>query len=248
MISNDLKARMLACKRVCVFTGAGVSAESGIPTFRDSGGLWENYKPEDLVTPEAFSRDPLTVWRWHVWLQNIAFNAQPNAAHKTIAAMDEYFPEFMLITQNIDTLHERAGTKRMLKIHGDIMQMLCLKNKHLIQLTNPIAQDALNNPGSLPKCPYCGSTCRPNVVWFGECLCQETMERARDAVHNCDLLLIVGTSGAVSGGYGFAQLAMLNKALIVEVNTEQSALSHLVDEIILEPAAAVLPMLFDNFS
>lgn len=243
MLPGDLERHFRESKRVCVFTGAGVSAESGIPTFRDSGGLWENHKPEDLVTSEAFARDPVTVWRWHIWLQGICFAAEPNNAHRLIASMDQNFPEFLLITQNIDTLHERAGTKRMVKLHGDIMELRCLDSYHITTLESPLDKDEVE-ADRLPKCPECGGVCRPNVTWFGELLAPEPLDIGSEFASRCDLFLIVGTSGMVSGGYGFAELAKRAGALIVEVNPERSALTHLADISIRRPAAKALTKIF----
>lgn len=243
-ISDEIRDRIKLSKRVCVFTGAGVSAESGIPTFRDSGGLWENYRAEDLVTPVAFARDPVLVWRWHIWLQNLSHNAEPNAGHKVIAAMDRHYPEFLVITQNIDDLHERAGTSRMVKLHGDIMETLCLKHGHVERVESPFAEDAVTNLESLPKCPKCGALSRPNVVWFGEFLPDGPIEAGKDFAATCDLFLIVGTSGVVSGGYGFTELAKAAGALIIEVNPEESELSYMVDLAVRLPAAEALPMIF----
>ena len=248
MISNEIHDRIQSSKRVCVFTGAGVSAESGIPTFRDPGGIWENYRPEDLVTPEAFSRDPALVWRWHAWLQGLSFNAQPNAAHVTIAEMDRTFPEFLLITQNIDDLHERAGATRMVKLHGDIMQTRCLNKGHILRLDSPLDPEKIQDRDSLPRCPECGARCRPDVVWFGEWLPSGPLESGILFSGTCDLLFIVGTSGAVSGGYGFAEFAKRAGALIIEVNPEESALSHYAEVVIREPAAEALPRIFSGKS
>lgn len=229
-----------------MFTGAGVSAESGIPTFRDSGGLWENYKLEDLVTPEAFDRDPVTVWRWHVWLQGLCYSAQPNPAHKVIAALDEHYPEFLLVTQNIDDLHERAGTSRMVKLHGDIMEIICLEKGHLTRLSLPFDEKSITGSDTLPKCPVCGGLSRPNVVWFGEMLPVEPLYKAREASENCDLFLIVGTSGTVSGGYGFTEMAKYNGALIIEANPDESALTHLTDLSVRESAVIALSQIFNK--
>lgn len=238
-----LRERIRNSKRVCAFTGAGISAESGIPTFRDAGGLWENYNVEDLVTPEAFERDPAVVWRWHIWLQGLSFNAQPNAAHNTLAEMDALFPEFLVITQNIDDLHERAGTNRMVKLHGDIMEILCLEHGHISRVTAPM--DAGNiSSDSLPVCPVCGGAARPNVVWFGEMLPVEPLASATEFSQRCDLLFIIGTSGAVSGGYGFAEYARYAGACIVEINPQESALTYLADVSIRKPAAVAMPELF----
>lgn len=248
MLPEGMKERIRNCKSACVFTGAGVSAESGIPTFRDAGGLWENYRPEDLVTPEAFHRDPVVVWRWHAWLQGMSYTAKPNAAHDVIAEMDKWYPDFLLVTQNIDTLHERAGTKRMVKLHGDIMRMRCLSEGSIIQLERPLDKDSIVSSETLPRCPQCGSICRPDVVWFGELLPIEPLECARRFAERCDLFLIVGTSGAVSGGYGFTELAKYSGALVIEVNPEESMLSHLADAVVRLPAAQSLPEIFTKSS
>jgi len=245
MLSTEVRDRIKRCTRACVFTGAGVSAESGIPTFRDAGGLWENYRPEDLVTVEAFARDPVTVWRWHVWLQNLCHGAKPNAAHDAIAALERAFPEFLCITQNIDDLHERAGTKRMAKLHGDIMEMRCLGKGHVIPLDSPLEEDSITSRDDFPKCPQCGSICRPNVVWFGEFLPVEPLNLGRDFSARCDLFIIVGTSGVVSGGYGFTELAKLAGAFIIEVNPQESALTHLAHASIRLPAAQALPEMLE---
>ncbi|MHB0997715.1 MAG: SIR2 family NAD-dependent protein deacylase [Armatimonadota bacterium] len=247
MIPEHIQHRIDTARKVCVFTGAGVSAESGIPTFRDSGGLWENYKLEDLVTPEAFARDPVAVWRWHAWLQGLSYSAQPNPAHKVIAAIDAVYPEFLLITQNIDDLHERAGTKRMVKLHGDIMEILCLDRGHLVRVDVPVDSESIVDRESLPRCPQCGGEARPNVVWFGEMLPVEPLYKAHDFSGDCDLFIIVGTSGAVSGGYGFTESAKYAGALIIEVNPEESALSHLADISIRLPAAEVMSQIFHNY-
>ncbi len=228
---------------MCVFTGAGVSAESGIPTFRDAGGLWENYRPEDLVTIEAFEHDPVVVWRWHIWLQNLCHNAQPNPAHDAIARLDHNSPEFLCITQNIDDLHERAGTNRIVKIHGDLMEIRCLAHEHVTPLKAVLAENSIQSVDDFPKCPKCGSPCRPNVVWFGEMLPIEALDRARRFASRCDLFIIVGTSGTVSGGYGFTEMARHNGALILEVNPQPSELTYLTDLSIRLPAAEALPEL-----
>lgn len=244
MITDEVRERIACAKSVCVFTGAGVSAESGIPTFRDSGGLWENYKLEDLVTPEAFERDPVTVWRWHLWLHSLSRKAEPNDAHRIIAAMDAAYPEFLLITQNVDDLHERAGTERMVKIHGDIMEIQCTDAGHSARIDQSIDSEAIVDRNTLPVCPVCGGSARPNVVWFGEMLPIEPMHKAYDFAASCDLFIIVGTSGAVSGGYGFAELAKKAGALVIEVNPEESVLSHLADITIRQPAAVAMSQIY----
>lgn len=246
LIAEEALERIGRCRRVCVFTGAGVSAESGIPTFRDSGGLWENYRLEDLVTPEAFDREPIAVWRWHAWLQGLCFDAQPNTAHEVLAKLDAKYPDYLLITQNIDDLHERAGTRRMVKIHGDIMETRCLGNGHITRAYSPYDKDAMISRETLPRCTECGGLARPNVVWFGEMLPIEPLNVAWEFSGICDLFVIVGTSGTVSGGYGFTELAKRAGALILEVNPQESALTHLADYFVKLPAAQALPEIFQD--
>lgn len=185
MITDDIRKRIDSAKSVCVFTGAGVSAESGIPTFRDSGGLWENFKLEDLVTPEAFQRDPVSVWRWHLWLRSLSCKAEPNEAHKIIAQMEAVYPDFLVITQNVDDLHERAGSEKIAKIHGDIMEITCLNKGHLTRVDRKAMIDEVVDEKSLPVCPVCGGRARPNVVWFGEMLPLEPLYRAYDSAGAC---------------------------------------------------------------
>ncbi len=243
MLPEDVKQRVAQSRKVCVFTGAGVSAESGIPTFRGTDGLWENHPVEDLVTPEGFRRDPVTVWRWHLWLHDLSTSAEPNDAHRVIAAMDSRYPDFLLVTQNIDDLHERAGTRRMVKLHGDITEMSCLGCSRVHPVTAHTPRDEITSE-MLPKCPTCGTRCRPNVVWFGELLPVEPICTGREFAAECDLLLIVGTSGTVGGGYGFAELALSAGALVIEVNPEPSMLTCMAHISIRRPAAEALPEIF----
>lgn len=244
MINDDMRKRIDSAGSVCVFTGAGVSAESGIPTFRDSGGLWENYKLEDLVTPEAFRRDPVSVWRWHLWLRSLSSKAEPNEAHRIIAEMESAYPEFLVITQNVDDLHERAGSKKIAKIHGDIMEITCLSKGHLSRVDSQTLIDEAMDVKSLPVCPECGGKARPNVVWFGEMLPTEPLSKAYEAAGACDLFIIVGTSGVVSGGYGFTEMAKNAGALIIEVNPEESTLSRFADICIRNNAVSAMSQIY----
>jgi NAD-dependent deacetylase len=248
VLPKEIRSRVEASTRVCVFTGAGISAESGIPTFRDAGGLWENYRPEDLVTAGAWERDPVVVWRWHAWLQGVSFAAQPNPAHVAIAEADARYPEFLVITQNIDTLHERAGTKRMVKLHGDIMQMSCLSQGHIVKLETPLEKNSITSRDTLPRCPECGGICRPNVVWFGELLPWEPLTEGQEFAAACDLFLIVGTSGVVSRGYGFTEMAKAAGALIIEVNPEPSELSRFAHLCMRLPAGKGVHEIFTKHS
>lgn len=161
-----------------------------------------------------------------------------------LARLDHASPEFLCITQNIDDLHERAGTNRIVKIHGDIMQTRCLAKDHVTQLTTALDEHSIRSSDDFPKCPKCGSPCRPNVVWFGEMLPVEPLDRARRFASRCDLFIIVGTSGVVSGGYGFTEMAKHNGAFILEINPRPSELTYLADLSIRLPAAEALPEMF----
>jgi NAD-dependent protein deacetylase/lipoamidase len=194
-------------RRVVAFTGAGVSADSGIPTFRGPHGLWRNFRAEDLATPEAFDRDPKLVWEWYEWRRELIRRAQPNAAHTAIA----HLPYCTVVTQNVDGLHARAGARDVIELHGNIFRVRCAREG-----TTSLREDAFD---SLPRCG-CGAWLRPDVVWFGEMLPEEALARASAAIMGADLLLVIGTSGVV---YPAAGLVSLHRGLSIEVNPAISA-------------------------
>ncbi|MHB9035307.1 MAG: SIR2 family NAD-dependent protein deacylase [Armatimonadota bacterium] len=232
-----------SAKRVFVFTGAGVSKESGLPTFRDLDGEWTKYDPMTFATLDGFLHNPVMVWNMYRSRQKQIAEARPNAAHIVIAQMESYYPEFLLATQNVDDLHERAGSRKMVKIHGDVCQIRCTDcgEVHAVcdfDLDEEFDQD------TLPKCPECGALCRPNIVWFGEYVPQESMLAAVNAATECDLMLIVGTSGEVSGGYGFAEYALQHGAKIVDINPGAGALTHYAHFWVPEPAGVALPRIW----
>ena len=184
--------RLRAARRVAVLTGAGVSAESGIPTFRDAmTGLWAKYRPEELATPEAFRRDPRLVWQWYDWRNGLVTKAEPNPAHRALVAMERRVPGFTLITQNVDGLHRRAGSRHILELHGSLERARCSRCD--------VRQSWPHGTGESgpPPCPACGAPLRPDVVWFGESLPEDALEAALDASQECDLFLSVGTSNLV---------------------------------------------------
>lgn len=234
-----------AARRVFVFTGAGVSKESGLPTFREAEGVWQKYDPMTLATMEGFSRDPLMVWNMYRMRQKQIASAEPNPAHITIARMEEHYPEFLLATQNVDDLHERAGNRNMVKIHGDAWQMRCLDHGEVFDVRDFNFPDEFS-AATLPRCPKCQGLCRPNIVWFGEFVPAEPMAAAVTSAANCDLMLIVGTSGEVSGGYGFAEYAAANGAKIVEINPSRGQLTRLADFWVAEAAGEALPRIFSG--
>lgn len=231
-------------KHVFVFTGAGVSKESGLPIFRDLDGEWTKYDPMTFATLDGFLQNPVMVWNLYRRRQQQIADAQPNPAHVTIAEMESYYPDFLLCTQNVDDLHERAGSRKIVKIHGDVTRVRCIDCGRNHMVADYDFPDEFDN-GSLPKCSGCGGLCRPDIVWFGEYVPQEAFIASTMAANECDLMLIVGTSGEVSGGYGFAERALNHGAKIVEVNPTQGALTHYAHFWIPEPAGVALPQIWE---
>src|SRR4051794_17098967 len=170
-------------RKIVCFTGAGVSAESGIPTFRGPGGLWRNYRAEDLATPAAFARDPKLVWEWYEWRRGLIRAAEPNAAHRAIARLEDA----VVVTQNVDGLHARAGSRNVIELHGNILRSRCMNAGHPL----PRREKETGDQG-LPRC-NCGALLRPDVVWFGEMLPRDALSAAVEAIRGADLLLIIGT-------------------------------------------------------
>ena len=234
------KSVVLRSIPVVVFTGAGVSAESGLATFRGVGGLWADFDPVTLATPEAFAREPKRVWDWYASRYVGVRDSEPNAAHRAIARLEESFPSLLVVTQNIDRMHQRSGSRRVLELHGNIWTARCnacgreVDMASLIDLTDPTADS--------PRCG-CGGRMRPSVVWFGERLPMGVFEEAAEAASDCRLLLVVGTSATVYPAAGLIELAAQNGAFVVEVNREATPLSHLADRSYRDLAGDVLPRL-----
>lgn len=220
-----------------VLTGAGVSKESGIPTFRDAQtGLWANYRAEDLATREGFLENPKMVWEWYDFRRNKVWDTQPNPGHFALAELETLFQRFTLITQNIDNLHQQAGSRNVLELHGNIFRYKCLDNNH------PISLELLENPdASPPSCPYCNAYVRPDVVWFGEMLPEITLRQAFEQASSADVMLIAGTSGVVQPAASLPVTAKESGATVIEVNPEMSALTPLVVDLFLQgPSGSIL--------
>lgn len=230
-------------KRVFVFTGAGASKESGLPTFRDTDGEWKKYDPMTFATMEGFARDPVAVWNMYRLRQRQIADAQPNLGHITLARMEHRYTEFLLATQNVDDLHERGGSRKMVKLHGDAWQMRCLDTSEVFDTRDFDMPDEFTLD-TLPRCPRCDGICRPNIVWFGEYVPQDAMYAAMSSAATCDLMLIVGTSGEVSNGYGFAEYAIANGARIIEINPSEGSLTHYAHFWVPEPAGVALPRIW----
>lgn len=237
VIPNELIAALRTARRVTVLTGAGISAESGVPTFREAqAGLWSHYHPEELATPDAFQRNPQLVWEWYVWRRQLVSAAQPNAGHAALAVMQTYVPQWTLITQNVDGLHQRAGSQGVIELHGSLLRYVCSARQHIVSLEVP----AMGMP---PVCPRCGSLVRPDVVWFGEPLPVAAMVEAFEAAAHCDVFLSIGTSGVVQPAASLPLEALAGGALTVEINPDETPLSRRVDLTLRGPAGQLLPAL-----
>jgi len=212
-----LAARLAGSPRITVVTGAGVSAASGVPTFRGAGGLWKSHRPEELATPEAFDRDPLLVWEWYAWRRELVAKARPNRAHEVLAAWSRRYPEFRLVTQNVDGLHERAGTRNVVRFHGSIWELSCWRSCGASP--GRWRDDTTPLPAIPPPCPHCGGLARPGVVWFGEAIDPAVLEESLAAL-DCDVCLVVGTSAVVYPAAGLADEARRRGAYTIEINPE----------------------------
>jgi NAD-dependent deacetylase len=202
-------------RHVAVLTGAGVSAESGLPTFRDSlTGLWAKHRPEDLATPEAFERNPGTVWAWYRMRREAALAAEPNPAHLALARLESLVPRFTLITQNVDGLHRRAGSRNVVELHGDLTRARCSREGAVVERWQEPADG-----GEPPRCEGCGAFLRPDVVWFGEQLPEQALSQAYAAVYDCDVFLTVGTSNLVEPAASLPWLAAAQGAIVGVINT-----------------------------
>jgi NAD-dependent deacetylase len=234
---------LTAARRVVVLSGSGISAESGVPTFRGPDGLWEKHRPEDLATPGAFARDPALVWRWYHWRRGLIAGCLPNPAHQAVAALEQRLDaqggRFTLITQNVDGLHELAGSRRVLAIHGSIWRLRCID-------CGQAREDRSLDLPEQPACPGCGGLLRPDVVWFGEPLDHHLLEAAWRAAREAQAMLVVGTSAVVQPAASLAHVAKQVGATVIQVNLEPTSHTDRVDYALLGPAGEILPQLVEN--
>jgi NAD-dependent deacetylase len=242
-MSADFDPRLVralrAARRIGVLTGAGISAESGIPTFRDAQtGLWARFRPEELATAEAFRLNPQLVWDWYAWRRGRVAGAVPNAGHLALARLEGRVPVLTLVTQNVDGLHQRAGSVDVVELHGNIHRSRCFVEDVVIAA----APETDERP---PRCPRCGAHLRPDVVWFGEALPPRALERAEAVARECDLFLSIGTSGAVFPAAQLPLTARQSGATVVEVNRDPTPLTRVASFSLLGPAGAILPALLD---
>lgn len=232
----DLLGTLRGAERVVALTGSGVSAESGVPTFREAQtGLWERFDPLELATPEAFARDPRLVWDWYEWRRGLVERAEPNLGHLALAQLERRLPALTLITQNVDGLHQKAGSEYVTELHGNILRSRC-------SLEATVVEDYA--PGEAPPpCPNCGAPLRPDVVWFGEALPAEVSRVASEAAGACDLFLSVGTSSLVYPAAALPFEALENGARLVEINPNETPLTPYATHVVRGEAGKVLPAL-----
>jgi len=226
--------------KVAVLTGAGISAESGIPTFRGKDGLWKNFRAEELATPEAFKRNPALVWEWYLWRRSIIEKAEPNKGHKALVELENILGDnFLLITQNVDGLHQKAGSKRLVELHGSIWRVRCLSCGANYHDYNTFYEKLP------PSCEECGGLIRPDVVWFGEGLPEKALNMAFQWTMSCDVFVSIGTSGVVYPAAELPFLAKRHGAKVIEINPETTPISSIADVIIREPATTGVPKLLE---
>lgn len=238
--SQHLVERLARAERVAVLTGAGISAESGVPTFRDPGGLWQQFKPEELANVRAFLRNPVLVQGWYAHRRTVVQEVQPNAGHDALATLERLVPTFTLITQNVDNLHQRAGSEAVVELHGNLLRSYC------IDCEAPAEMEALQPDGEAAvTCGACGGNIRPDVVWFGEMLPVVALDHAQQAAMTADVFLTIGTSAVVYPAADLPLIARQHDAYVAEINLEPSAIADYVDEVVLGKAGAVLPELID---
>jgi NAD-dependent deacetylase len=231
-----LKGTIAAARAVTILTGAGISADSGVPTFRGADGLWRNYRAEDLATPAAFERNPRLVWEWYDWRRQQIITKQPNDAHYAVVELERRCAQFWLITQNVDGLHRVAGSRKLSEIHGNIWMVRCTECAQVEENREvPIE--------ILPTCKKCGGLLRPHIVWFGESLDQQDLTRCDGALRNCDVLLIIGTSGVVYPAAGFAARAKEAGAFVAELNVDDTPHTSVVDLSLRGRAKELMPLL-----
>ena len=229
--------KLRTARSVTVLTGAGVSAASGVPTFRGEEGLWKSYRAESLATPEAFAENPPLVWEWYQWRRQLIAKCEPNEAHDVLARWSRHFDDFTLITQNVDGLHERAGTQNVIRFHGSIWEVLCWSGCR--ESPDRWLNEIVPFTELPPHCPYCDGLLRPGVVWFGEGISPEVLERSLNAL-SCDVFLAIGTSSLVYPAASLSSAAKAEGATAIEINLESTPVSSQLDLSVQGPAETIM--------
>jgi NAD-dependent deacetylase len=238
MTDSETILRLKGAKSIVFFTGAGISAESGISTFRGAGGIWNKLKPEELASMDGFMKNPEMVWEWYKYRKEVIHKTQPNAGHIAIAQFQDIIPEVTVVTQNIDNLHRRAGSKNIFELHGNIEKNYCMKCKKRYD-------GDIDLSAKVPVCE-CGGMIRPDIVWFGEYLPEDQFIGSEKAVRNCDVFVAAGTSAVVYPAAGLIYAAKEAGAYIIEINIEETEISAFADISYFEKTGTVLPRLLND--
>jgi NAD-dependent deacetylase len=230
-------------ERLAALTGAGISKESGIPTFRDAlDGLWARYDPEQLATPSAFGRNPDLVWRWYMYRRNLVRQAEPNPGHLALADLEGLLPHVTVLTQNVDNMHRRAGSSDVVELHGNLTRFKCSADCRGTSTVIDL-ETIDHNEEVAPPCPYCGAHIRPDVVWYGEALPHDVLQRALAVSERCQVMLVVGTSGVVQPAASLPSVAKRHGAMVIDVNPEPSGITPIADIFLQGLSGEVLPLL-----
>lgn len=236
-VPEALASALRSARHVVALTGSGVSAESGVPTFREAQiGLWSQFDPHELATPQAFDANPRLVWEWYEWRRQLVAGAMPNAAHVALADLQRKLPRFTLITQNVDGLHRLAGSHPVIELHGNIRRTIC-------SLERTVVESWPTSDHLPPRCPSCRAYLRPDVVWFGESLPSSAIEAAFDACRQCDLFFSIGTSALVQPAASLAHIAAEAGAIVAQVNLGETPLTPFADFSLYGKAGILLPAL-----
>ncbi len=236
MLSQKLLTRIKNASSVTVMTGAGISAESGVPTFRGKDGIWENNKVEELASPIALASNPELFWKFYDWRKKLINDVKPNLGHYSLVDFERIFEDFELITQNVDNLHQEAGNKKVIELHGNIYKTKCSS-------CNKPHNDAINPGADVPKCLHCNGLLRPDVVLFGENLAENVLRQAHEVSAGCEIFFSIGTSSLVEPAASLPLLAKANGAYVVEINSEETPLTPQADESLRGSAGKILPAL-----
>jgi NAD-dependent deacetylase len=236
----DAAQALAGSRSLAILTGAGISAESGVPTFRDAQtGLWARFDPRQLATPTAFAIHPKLVWDWYAWRRELVLRVQPNPAHDALVDIERRVPDCLLITQNVDGLHRRAGSRKLVELHGNIGRVKCSREGTVVEDWDLVGDQ-------VPHCASCGALLRPDVVWFEEMLPPDALAAAEAMARRCDLMLVVGTSAEVYPAAGLPSIAKASGAIVIEINPNATALSPTADYALRGPAGRVLPALVEK--
>lgn len=246
-ISPSLISAILNARKMVALTGAGISSESGIPTFREAQtGLWATYDPQELATPQAFEEHPRTVLLWYQWRKSLIAKSEPNPGHLALASLEKIAlqkgQKFTLITQNVDNLHQQAGSETVIELHGNIFRSKCAQCQRQPATELP----EVTAESELPRCPFCGGLYRPDVVWFGESLPGEALQRAFEKSNHCDLFLSIGTSAVVQPAASLPLMAHENGATLVEINPNPTHITPKANYALQDKAGQVLPMIVNR--